>query len=181
MLSLPSHSATLGVTLLDFSDVPVSYDFYAFVMTVADDGISAGCGNGAFCPDAPVTRAQMAVFLLKSRFGEHYTPPAATGTAFVDVASDAFAADWIEDLAARDITVGCGNGKYCPDAPVTRAEMAVFLLKTLDGVGYAPPAATGGVFDDVRVGDFAADWIEDLAARGVTDGCHHRSSPLLPG
>ena len=171
-LSLPSRSATLAVTLLDFSDVPLFHPFYGFVMTVADDGISVGCGNGAFCPNSPVTRAQMAVFLLKAKLGEHYAPPAASGTVFGDVSSDAFAADWIEDLAERGITAGCGNGNYCPNASVTRAEMAVFLLKSLKGAGYAPPPATGIVFDDVKVGDFAADWIEDLAARGVTGGCH---------
>ena len=128
-LTLPACSATLAVTLADFGDVPVSHPFYDFVMTVADDGVSAGCGDGSFCPEAAVTRAQMAVFLLKASLGEGYAPPPATGTAFADVPASAFAAAWIEDLAARGITGGCGGGNFCPDAPVTRAQMAVFLLK----------------------------------------------------
>jgi len=33
---------------------------------LANEGISAGCGNGNFCPEVPVTRAQMAVFLVKA-------------------------------------------------------------------------------------------------------------------
>ena len=49
-LTLPARSATLAATLLDFSDVAVAQPFYDFVMTTADDGISVGCGAGAFCP-----------------------------------------------------------------------------------------------------------------------------------
>lgn len=51
--------------------------------------------------------------------------------AFADVpCTGGFAGDWIEELAARGITAGCGGGNYCPQKPVTRAEMAVFLVKT---------------------------------------------------
>jgi hypothetical protein len=180
-LTLPARSATLAVTALDFADVPPSDPFYGFIMTVADDGISAGCGAASYCPDSPITRAQMAVFLLKGKLGPNYAPPAASGTVFSDVAANAFAADWIEDLAARGITVGCGGGRYCPDAPVSRAEMAVFLLKTSDGASHVPPPATGAIFDDVAVGDFAADWIEELAARGITGGCQASPPLYCPG
>jgi Glycoside hydrolase family 44/S-layer homology domain len=175
-LTLPARSATLATTLLDFSDVAVAQPFYDFVMTTADDGISVGCGAGAFCPDLPVTRAQMAVFLLKASLGERYAPPPATGAAFGDVPASAFAAAWIEDLAARGITGGCGGGNFCPDATVTRAQMAVFLLKALNGSSYTPPSAAG-IFGDVPIGAFAADWIEDLYGRAITGGCS--ASPLL--
>jgi len=39
-------------------------------------------------------------------------------------------AAWIKQLAAESITTGCGSGNYCPEDPVTRAQMAVFLVKT---------------------------------------------------
>jgi hypothetical protein len=92
------------------------------------------------------------------------------------VPQGSFAADWIEELAGLGVTGGCGGDNYCPDAPVTRAQMAVFLLKMLLGSGYTPPAATG-VFDDVPVGAFADAWIEDLFGRGITGGCN--ASPPL--
>jgi sulfur transfer complex TusBCD TusB component (DsrH family) len=122
----------------------------------------------------------MAVFLLKGKLGVCYAPPAATGTVFGDVPANGFAAAWIEDLAARGITGGCGGGNYCPTAPVTRAQMAVFLLKTSLGTTYAPPPASGSVFQDVPVGSFAADWIEDLAARNITAGCSASPSLYCP-
>ena len=95
---------------------------------------------------------------------------------FSDVAADSFAAAWIEDLAARGITAGCGDGIFCPTGSVTRAQMGVFLLKTLLGADHEPSPAVG-VFGDVPVGSFAADWIEDLYTRGITSGCS--SSELL--
>ena len=48
--------------------------------------------------------------------------------------------------------------------------MAVFLLKTEHGSSYAPPACTG-IFGDVACPSPFANWIERLAAEGVTGGC----------
>lgn len=46
-----------------FNDVPTSHPFFQFVEALAASGITAGCGGGNFCPDAPLTRKQMAAFL----------------------------------------------------------------------------------------------------------------------
>jgi hypothetical protein len=162
--------------LADFDDVAASQPFHDFIERIFRRGVTAGCAAGAYCPDSPVTRAQMAAFLLRARYGSCHTPPAATGTLFADVpASDPFA-PWIEELASLGVTGGCGGGNYCPASPVTRAQMAVFLLKTLLGAAYTPPPAAG-VFPDVAPGSFAADWIEDLYGRQITGGCS--ASPLL--
>ena len=50
----------------DFDDVPTNHPFFQFVEALYTSGITAGCGNGNFCPDAPLTRGQMAVFLAKA-------------------------------------------------------------------------------------------------------------------
>ena len=81
-----------------------------------------------YCPNAFVRRDQMAVFLLKIAHGPDYTPPPCSGQ-FGDVACPGLFADWIEQLAAEGITAGCAGGNYCPLSPVTRGQMAVFLLK----------------------------------------------------
>jgi len=73
----------------------------------------------------------MAIFLLRAKHGSNYVPPKATGI-FQDVPTDYWAADWIEALAAEGITAGCGNGNYCPDTPVARDQMAVFLVRTFN-------------------------------------------------
>lgn len=166
----PAHGWVLHVGE-SFADVPSSGGgFYRFIETIFHNGITAGCGGNNFCPDGNVTRAQMAVFLLKAKYGASYAPPAATGTVFGDVSTSTFAAGWIEQLAAEGVTAGCGGGNYCPDNPVNREQMAVFLLKTREGSAYAPPAATG-VFGDVPASNPFAPWIEQIFAEGITAGC----------
>jgi len=97
-----------------------------------NEGITSGCGPTTFCPDDRVDRSQMAIFLLRLKHGGNYTPPPATGTVFADVQASYWAAAWIEELANEGITSGCGGGLYCPNASVTRAEMAVLLVRTLN-------------------------------------------------
>jgi len=166
-------STVLTATVdLPFLDVPPGAFARAEIGAVFNARVTAGCGLHAYCPTSPVTRAQMAVFLLKASLGSGYTPPPATGTIFSDVASGDFAAAWIEDLYNRGITGGCATNplRYCPDASVTRAQMAVFLLKAEHGASYTPPACTGQ-FGDVPCPSLFADWIEQLASEGVTAGC----------
>ena len=161
-----------------FPDVPNDNIFYKFVENLFHNGVTGGCAGGNYCPTNPVTRAQMAVFLLKAKNGSSYTPPACTGTVFTDVPCTGGPFDpWIEDLAAQQITGGCGNNMYCPDATVTRKQMAVFLLKSFEGSTYDPPDCTG-VFADVPCtpGVGFPDWIEELYNRQVTGGCS--ASPL---
>ncbi|MGE5413658.1 MAG: S-layer homology domain-containing protein [Syntrophomonadaceae bacterium] len=158
-----------------FPDVPTSMNFYPFIENLFHNGITGGCAGGNYCPGNSVTRAQMAVFLLKSEHGASYVPPACTGT-FPDVTCPSLFADWIEQLATEGITGCCGGGNYCPDNSVTRRQMAVFLLKTHLTSSYTPPPATG-IFGDVPVSDPFAPWIEDLYNRQITGGC--QASPLL--
>jgi len=170
-----SPMATKNIQV-DFLDMPPSNTFHDYVNTVARNGVTAGCGGGNYCGTSSVTRAQMAVFLLKAEHGATFAPPSCAGV-FLDVACPGgFAVDWIEQLFLEGVTGGCGSGNYCPTASVTRAQMAVFLLKAHLGSGYVPPPATGTVFSDVPANAFAADWIEDLYARGITGGCG--SNPL---
>jgi hypothetical protein len=129
---------------------PATHFAFFFIETLERSGITGGCGGGGaiYCPDDPVTRAQMAVFLERGINGADFVPPPATGTVFADVGVNDFAAAFIERLFADGITGGCGGGNYCPSNSVTRAQMAVFLLRAKYGASYTPPPATG-VFNDV--------------------------------
>ena len=115
-----------------FADVPPGTLQADFIEQLFHDGITAGCSASPmlYCPSANVTRDQMAVFLLRAEHGPSYVPPAATGTVFADVPANAPFAAFIEQLAAEGITAGCGGGNYCPGSPVTRSNMAVFLVRT---------------------------------------------------
>jgi hypothetical protein len=156
-----------------FADVPFSYWANDFIERLYNAGVTGGCSTNPlnYCPDTVATRDQMAVIILRAKHGDAYTPPAALGNVFGDVPFRYWASAWIEALANEGITGGCGSGNYCPDVVVTRAQMAVFLLVARHGSGYVPPAATGTMFGDVPASHWAAVWIEQLAAEGITAGC----------
>ena len=74
---------------------------------------------------------------------------------FADVGPSGFQ-DYIAGLVMNGLTAGCGGGNYCPTNPVTRQQMAVFLLRGKLGLCYLPPPCIGTVFNDVPQGAFAA-------------------------
>lgn len=154
-----------------FTDVLLTHWALSFIERLYNSGITSGCATGLYCPESPVTRAQMAIFLERGiHYPSSFTPPDVPAT-FTDTAGH-FAEDWIEALKNDGVTAGCGAGIYCPESYVTRAQMAVFLLKAKYGTSYAPPAVNGSTgFTDVPVGAFADAWIKQLAAEGITSGC----------
>ena len=153
-----------------FPDVPTSNPFYAFIENIFHNGVTGGCSAGNYCPGNTTLRKQMAVFVLKAKYGSAYVPPHCAGV-FTDVACPGPFTDWIEDLHAQGVVAGCGAGPtYCPDAAVSRQQMAVFLLKSLEGSSYVPPACQG-VFPDVPCSGAFAPWIEDLYTRQIAAGC----------
>jgi hypothetical protein len=160
-------------TISSFADVQTTYWAWPWIEGLYAAGITGGCGTNplVYCPEDPVTRAQMAVFLERGMNGSAFIPPAGTGLVFGDVLSTYWATNWIEKLFADGITAGCGAGNYCPDDSVTRAQMAIFLLRSEHGAAYIPPTASGTLFTDVPNSYWAVNWIEQLATEGITGGC----------
>lgn len=164
----------------DFLDVPQD-GFYPYITSLVSNGTTAGCGGGDYCPSRSITRAEMAVFLLKAKYGLWPVPPPCTpppNQVFADVpcpATPGFPfSDWIQELSSSGITAGCDPIDYCPDRPVTRDQMAVFLLKAEHGASYPPPPCVG-LFTDVPCPPTPAfpfsDWIEQLSNEQITAGC----------
>jgi subtilisin family serine protease len=165
-----------------FLDVAPNHWAFDWIEALYDSGITSGCSSEPmmYCPEDTVTRAQMAIFLERGMRGSGYSPGPADGDVFDDVAADHWAAAWIEQLAADNITAGCSTAPplYCPEDPVTRAQMAVFLERAGHWPdAYSPPAGSGAIFEDVSGSHWAADWIEQLYADGITSGCS--SDPLM--
>lgn len=104
----------------------------ADIEAIAEAGITLGCNppvNDRFCPEDSVTRGQMAAFLVRA-FG--FTDDGG-GDLFVDDDTSEFESE-IDRLATAGITFGCNppvNDRYCPDDPVTRAQMASFLVRAI--------------------------------------------------
>ncbi len=136
----------------------------------ATAGVTLGCNppfNDWFCPKLAVTRAQMASFLVRA-----LSLPDQGGDTFSDDAGSIHEAD-INRIAAAGITLGCAPGLFCPDQPVTREQMASFLVRA-----YQLPTGSANPFPDVtstHAGDVAA-----LFAAGVTTGCSTAPPAFCP-
>ena len=105
----------------DFLDVPAGHQFHAFVATLVSNAITAGIGGGLYGVGDDTLRQQMAVFLLKAKFGLCYAPPPCTGT-FADVPCPSIFAPWIEALADEGITGGCGGGTIAAESRPPRSD-----------------------------------------------------------
>jgi len=117
-----------------FDDVPMGSWGGEWIERLYYEGITSGCSEYplCYCPTADITRAQMSIFLLRAKYGQSYYPPGASGSMFYDVPINHWACPWIEQLASEGISTGCGNGLFCPEDPVDRAQMAVFLFRTFN-------------------------------------------------
>ena len=144
-------SATLAAGwFADFLDVAGDTSSTTTSRRSFANGITAGCGGGNYCPTRPVTRAQMAVFLLKAKHGATTSRRPARAV-FADVpCPGAVRAPGSSSSPPRASPAAAADGNYCPSNPVTRAQMAVFLLKPSTAPATCRPPARG-VFDDVAV------------------------------
>ena len=152
-----------------FTDVPKASPFYRFVEILLHRGVTGGCAATTYCPGGSTTREAMAVFVLLAK-DRTANPPACGAPMFADVPASSPFCRWIEELARLGVAGGCGGGNYCPSAPVTRDQMAVFVLRTLDPT-LNPPACGAPMFNDVPASSPFCRWVEELARRGVVSGC----------
>ncbi len=142
--------------------------FQADIEWLAEQGNTNGCNppaNDRFCPNDLVTRGQMAAFLVRAL---GYTAGAGSDL-FVDDDGNTFDTD-IDRLATAGVTLGCNpptNDRYCPNDPVTRAQMASFLVRAL---GYTAGAGSDLFVDDD--GNTHELDIDRLGTAGVTKGCN---------
>ena len=132
-----------------------------------------GCADSdEFCPQEPVLRWELAVWLV--RIIDHSDPPVIGASRFTDVDARAWWAPHAERLAELGIDLACQTEplKLCPHDPMNRGQMAAFLVRTLD----LPPAGRAA-FVDVGTGHPFAEDIDRLAGARMTAGC--RADPVL--
>ena len=138
------------------------------IEAIAREGITRGCNppaNTLYCPDDSVSRGQMAAFLVRA-----FELTANTHLGFSDVPDDHTFTNDIGKLATAGITKGCNppaNDRFCPDDPVSREQMAGFLVRALGLTDNTHPG-----FVDVPPGDTFAEDIGKLATAEITKGCN---------
>ena len=125
-----------------------------------DTGITTGClPGGLFCPNDPISRAEMATFLYRA-----FDLPWAARDFFTD--DDGIVHEGaINRVAKAGITTGCAGTRFCPNRLVTRGQMATFLSRAL-----ALPPPTDDYFNDDN-GTAHEDAINRIFEAGLTTGC----------
>ena len=161
-----------------FLDVPSNYPFYNYIGKLSARGVTLGCGGSNYCPESPVTREQMAAFIIRALGMPN--PPTPSVQRFADVPPSNQFYPFIEELASRGITLGCGTNAqgeplYCPSSPVTREQMSAFILRALGE--FNPAAPSSQRFDDVTATNIFYAFIERMAQLQITLGCS--ASPPL--
>lgn len=152
-----------------FTDVTAANPHADAIAFVAQTGISEGCADTAFCPDHGVTRGQMALFAVRMMHGADYLLDPPASARYSDVPPSHLHAAAIEQLALDGIELGCGAGTFCPDAPVTRDEVAAFLVQAKYRNG--APGSAPAVFADVAASNPYREAIGVIARDGGTFGC----------
>jgi hypothetical protein len=154
---------------IDFLDVPQNDLFYTDIGKLSARAVTLGCGNGNCCPNDPVTREQMAAFIVRA-LGE-FNPPTPPAQRFNDVPPANIFYNFIDRLAVLQITLGCtpDHTLYCPHDSVLREQMSAFLLR---GTGeFNPPLPPTQRFADVPSSNVFYSFIDRLAVVGITLGC----------
>ena len=152
---------------VSFSDVAEDAWYSPYVTHIARLGITTGYPDGTYQPAQPLTRAQMAVFLVRALNLEPVENPAGR---FTDVPTNAWYAPHVELVAQLRITIGCNPSgtNYCPRNPVTRSQIALYLAQAFR----LPPAdVEEPTFEDVDADHYAYQAIEAIKAANITVGC----------
>jgi Bacterial Ig-like domain (group 3)/FG-GAP-like repeat/S-layer homology domain/FG-GAP repeat len=114
-----------------FSDVQPSDFGFKWIQALYELGITAGCGGGNYCPNDPLTRDAMAVFIISARFGAKTAFTIPSQPYFTDVPATDPAFRFVQRLKRDAITGGCTATTFCPGDQVTRGQMAVFIMSGL--------------------------------------------------
>jgi len=152
-----------------FTDVPSTHLAYAAISWVGARGIMLGCKTSplAFCPDDPLKRDQLAVTLMRMKFGATFSY--SKTPSFSDVPSGHWAFAAIQKLYELKLTAGCGAGKFCPADDTLRNQAAVFLVRAKYGNAFTYNQTP--FFADVPNTHLSFKYIQKLRQENITKGC----------
>ena len=116
-------------SMSSFSDVSADSYYAKAVAWAVENGITTGTGDGKFSPDATCTREQAVAFLYRASG----SPAVSGGSAFSDVAANAYYADAVAWAEKNGVTGGIGGGLFGSRNTCTRAQIVTFLYRAYQG------------------------------------------------
>ena len=124
-------------------------------------GLTGGCGNGRFCPDQHISRAQAVSLLVRAT-----ARPLKGGQRFSDVPADHTHAGAIAAAVDAGFITGFADGTFHPEAPLTREQLATVLGRAA-GLSRTP----GQFFSDVPWASPHLAWVNAIGVARITTGC----------
>ena len=116
---------------LAFTDLSTTAWYHEAVDFVLTNGMMSGYGGGSFGPNSTLSRAQLCQILYNLE-----GKPAVGPSSFTDVAADAWCSDAVAWANANGIVGGYGDGRFGPNAPITREQLAAILWRYARFKGY---------------------------------------------
>ena len=173
----PSGKVTIEVTFretepapLPFADVPADHWAHDAIRYVYEHGLMAGTGADTFEPDAQLTRAMVVTVLWAMEGG----PVVNYLMDYEDVSEDAWYAEAVRWAAGTGVVNGVGGGRFAPDDPITREQLAVMLyacaVRSGLDVSMGEDTSILSYADALDVSDWAVPALQWACGAGVIGG-----------
>jgi hypothetical protein len=158
-----------GATSQIFADVPASHPWIDYIFLLNRFAITVGCRETplAYCPGETTTQAQMAAFLIRALMGENFAYPATPYFSDMPASNSLFR--YVQKMRELGIHNGCSATQYCPNALVTRGQMATFIARALFGETFQFPSIQR--FSDIPASNSLFKYVQKIWDLGVTQGC----------
>ena len=176
---ITSHFSRYGVgyNKLSFNDVSSKEWFYRAVTYSAARGITTGTSADAFSPNAPVTRGQFIVMLMRAYGIE---PSINTKDNFAD-AGNTYYTDYLAKAKELGITTGTGSNMFEPEKEISRQDMFTMLYRALQEMGQLPKATSNKGLSSFRdradISDYAVEAVESFVQAGIISGTGENLNP----
>jgi hypothetical protein len=153
-------------TMLNFVDVGSDHPYGEEIHALYKLGFIGGCNQdpAEFCPERSLTRAEAAVLFGRLAYGANFIPNSPQEQVFVDLplmGNYSWATPWITVLWQEGMLSECNQDPlaFCPNAPISRVDSIMLMLRVMYGMEYNPPSAQG-LFSDISVRWEETKWIE---------------------
>jgi len=169
-----NHFSVFGVGYREEVPAPVFTDIENHwakedIEFVARQGLFRGTSETTFSPDMAMTRGMFVTVIGRLAQAD---PGAYTESSFTDVRSDAYYRGYVEWARRNSIVSGVGNGRFAPDQPVTREQMAVILYNYAKAAGITLPKVheESSFADSGRISAYARDAVAGMQMAGIVNG-----------
>jgi hypothetical protein len=160
-ITVVGRTFTIRQAKSTFADDPDNV-FTPYIYAIYADGITVGCGDRGYCPSTPVSRGQMAAFIIRAKYGENFTY---TGTPyFSDVPADNAFFKYVQKM--KDDGITALSGTYMVDDTVSREQMAAFIIRAQYGENFTYTATP--YFTDVPSSSAFFKYVQKMKDDGIT-------------